>query len=79
MPRQTARLEEWKIMGTRAAGKVFGHPVMPDGKWIATSEIKNLDLVGKTIETKNTLYNLGKPMDDEAELPAVVPTEKDET
>lgn len=41
-------------------GKVYDDVRACDGAGISTSRIVNLDIKNMTIQTKNTLYNLGK-------------------
>lgn len=66
--KQTAKLEKWTIEKRSFSneeyeilrGYVSGHPKLPDGMYVTTSPIEKR--VGeRTIETKNTLYNLGEP------------------
>jgi hypothetical protein len=65
-PKQTARLDGWvtlKLGDTqRFAGIVSGHPTLPDGQEIFTSEVNRIfqeDNVTK-VETRNTIYTLGQ-------------------
>lgn len=64
--KQTARLDGWvtlKLGNTqRFAGIVSGHPKLPDGEEIFTSEVNRIfqeDDVTK-LETRNTVYTLGQ-------------------
>ena len=58
-----ARIENWRIVGpaavARLQGTVYGHPDHPDGTLITTSTIQSLG--DHAVETRNTLYRLGKP------------------
>lgn len=42
-------------------GNCFGHPLLQDGLFIHTSSIVKKDLENKTVETLNTIYELGEP------------------
>lgn len=62
--KQTARLEDWSYVGDRLLGKVFGHPYHTDGIEVQTSTVLSPpDSVkeGGEVETRNTIYTLGKP------------------
>lgn len=62
MEKQKATLENWSIDGVQdiAYGNVFGHPKIPDGTYIRTSLIVDIDRDGENIivETLNTFYTL---------------------
>jgi len=62
-----ARLDGWALINLgpqRYAGIVSGHPKLPDGQQIFTSEVEKI-LPGENgeamrIETRNTIYILGE-------------------
>lgn len=56
---QTARLENWMMVGGRLYGHVYGHPLHEDGTHVITSEVQKT--MGKVAVTRNTVYELGKP------------------
>lgn len=60
---QRAFLQNWYLSLDKnmAWGRVFGHPMFPDGLFVHTSRITSIDTVGtqKTITTLNTIYVLG--------------------
>jgi len=69
------RLENWKIVyrpmsmvGIKiplyACGNVYGNPKFKDGTDILTSKIKEYDEKNKTITTRNSVYQLGEPMQE---------------
>lgn len=63
----TARLENWSVTAcwysapelgrTYLQGTVFGHPKKEDGKVVITSRV--LSVEDKTVQTRNTTYELG--------------------
>lgn len=68
--KQKARLEEWCTTPTfdgklLLRGKVYGHPLLIDGDFIYTTEIVKVHKEKGIVETLNTLYTLGKPLDKE--------------
>lgn len=58
MNKPVARIEDWERVGRRLTGKVYGHPGWPDGELVTTTEVL-VNRVG-SVETRNTLYQLGK-------------------
>ena len=61
-----ARIEQWMLLHGRLFGNVYGHPGIPDGTYVSTSPVRNLHRTkplaeGATVETNNTLYQLGLP------------------
>lgn len=58
-----SRLENWSEYGKCVVGEIFGDNRFPDGSFITTSEVKTLDREAKTLQTRNTLYELGKEME----------------
>jgi hypothetical protein len=58
------RLENWEISkvssGYVAYGFIHDDDRWPDDTWIRTSLLKHLDLSKDTVQTLNTLYQLGK-------------------
>jgi hypothetical protein len=62
------RLENWRIykyVGTKIAeGDIYNDTRWPDGTHIYTSEI--LSVSGDEIQTRNTLYKLGRKMGRES-------------
>lgn len=57
--KQTAKLENWYQIGNSLFGQVYGHPKLPDGTIVQTSEVVHIDYIAKTAETINTEYSLG--------------------
>lgn len=61
-------LSRWVLQETRSAfevhGIVHGHPNLPDGEMIRTSEIRQIDPAKnpKWLRTESRTYRLGKPM-----------------
>ncbi len=60
-------IEDWKIVewiwvdNTEVIiGRCYGHPNIPDGTAIRTSEIVKKDIPNGVIETKNSMYILGR-------------------
>lgn len=70
-PKPTVRIENWFIVAGRIYGKIYGHPLFPDGEEVTTSHLVNKEQIcetGQTVETKNTFYKLGdkrKPTKEE--------------
>jgi len=58
-PKPVVRIEQWFILDNRIIGKVYGHPMGPDGAKIESSNIIKQDLEKKLVETQNTIYMLG--------------------
>jgi len=66
----TPRIEEWAIVGEanpyqapelremRLTGKVYNHPQFGDGEVVTTSPVRAS--AGRTVETYNTTYDLGR-------------------
>lgn len=59
------RLEDWKVrkLGPRLRvlqGTVYGHPVLRDGAYVVTSEVRRLSPKYGWAQTMNTKYYLGK-------------------
>lgn len=61
-------LYRWQLKDTQSGvevhGIVHGHPHLPDGEWIRTSEIVQIDPSSKPmwLRTESRLYHLGKRM-----------------
>jgi hypothetical protein len=61
-------LYRWQLVETRSGvevhGIVHGHPHLPDGEWIRTSDLVQIDPSSKPIwlRTESRLYHLGKRM-----------------
>ncbi len=57
-----AKIEEWRLVTLPSwrflTGKVYGHPIIADGKEIHTGKIISLN--DTEAETLNTVYVLGK-------------------
>ena len=49
--------------GNHLMGKVFGHTILPKGKFIYTSPILRVDFNSGLVETLNTVYKLGEASD----------------
>jgi hypothetical protein len=49
--------------GKRLIGKVVGHTTLPNAEFIYTSPIVSVDVSEGLVETRNTVYQLGKPSD----------------
>jgi hypothetical protein len=49
--------------GNHLMGKVFGHTILPKGKFIYTSPILRVDFNSGLVETLNTVYQLGEASD----------------
>ena len=47
--------------GKRLMGKVIGHRTLSDADYIYTSPIVHVDMDEGRVETRNTVYKLGKP------------------
>lgn len=67
-----ARLENWRFVELQVVGKerrlmgdVYGHPSFDDGASVVVSRIEE-ERIGQ-VQTKNTLYTLGTPMDNPEE------------
>lgn len=65
--KQEARIEDWYfyhsiVYGKRLRGKVYGHPnpAFMDGDEITSSAIERENLENRVVETRNTIYFLGK-------------------
>jgi hypothetical protein len=60
--KQKARLDNWKLIklsGKRLlCGNVIAHPRHPDGTFVYTSELLELDEESGICETMNTIYRL---------------------
>lgn len=57
------KIENWTIMGNTLVGKAYGHPRFEDGTEVRTSSIVEVPMLpeeGDVVETRNTLYELGK-------------------
>jgi hypothetical protein len=57
--RRTGEYQELRP-GNALVGKAFGHPRIQEGTVVFTSPILSFDTETKTVETRNTLYLLGK-------------------
>jgi hypothetical protein len=74
------RIENWAVVQSgdaytapeaqvkQLSGQVFGHPRFEDGKQIVTSAIVTLDLSIRICFTKNSVYRLGVPHPDYAQM-----------
>lgn len=60
------RLENWSVIGKRLIGHVFDDARFSDGDLVYTTEIISINLEQYSAQTKNTLYNLGKPYESDA-------------
>ncbi len=49
--------------GKHLIGKVVGHRTLPNARFIYTSPILSVDVNERRVETRNTVYQLGKPSD----------------
>ena len=49
--------------GKRLIGKVVGHRALPNAEFIYTSPILSVNVNKGRVETRNTVYQLGKPSD----------------
>jgi hypothetical protein len=65
--KQEARMEQWyfyhsTVYGKVLCGKVYGHPnpVFMDGDDVTTTAIIRENLDRNVVETKNTIYLLGR-------------------
>lgn len=62
---QFVLIEDWSIEArgnySNLSGRVFKHQRFDDGTFIDTSSIYLMNLAGKTINTRNSVYVLGKP------------------
>jgi hypothetical protein len=47
--------------GRHLVGKVVGHRTLPDAKFVYTSPILSVNLNEGRVETRNTVYQLGRP------------------
>jgi hypothetical protein len=74
MPKPLVVIEDWAVVksgayiayedlqpGNVLTGKVYGHESMPDAKLVFTSAILSVDKQEGMVETRNTMYRLGKP------------------
>jgi hypothetical protein len=50
--------------GKHLMGKIAGHATLPDAEFIYTSPILSVNVHEGRVETRNTVYQLGKPCDD---------------
>jgi hypothetical protein len=77
MKKPIVTIENWAVVRTGSylayqelepgnilVGRVFGHAKLSDAKSIFTSPIVSVDLDKRQVETKNTIYSLGKPSED---------------
>lgn len=57
------RLENWFIgQDDTLFGEAYNHPNILDGEMVCTSRVVEFDPVAKIARTKNTNYELGKPL-----------------
>lgn len=65
MIKPEVRIENWYVVVKRIHGDAYGHPRFDDGTAVVTSVIENKSKTpykeGDKVETRNTLYTLGKP------------------
>lgn len=64
MSKPEVRIENWYVVVKRIHGDAYGHPRFDDGTAVVTSVIekpKTPYKEGDVVETRNTLYTLGKP------------------
>lgn len=64
MELEQARLEEWDRWtgsdgGVRLIGRVYGHPVLPNGSPLSTTPVVEMD--SELAMTADALYSLGQP------------------
>lgn len=52
------KLENWYKGGKLVWGNIYGNPRFEDGTWVHTSTV--LKVEGRTITTKNSVYELGE-------------------
>ena len=77
MSKPTVFIDDWAVVKSGAyvayeelepghvlTGKVFGHDRLAEGKSIFTSSIVRVDHDHRTVETKNTVYQLGRVSED---------------
>ena len=73
MPKPLMTIENWGVVqsflsqsfeelrpGNRLLGYVLGHASLPNTKPVCTSTIVRVDLSQRLVETRNTVYQLGK-------------------
>lgn len=50
--------------GKHLIGRVIGHASLPNARFVYTSPILSVDADEGRVETRNTVYRLGRPSDD---------------
>lgn len=76
MDKPSAKIENWSVVGSvviggyrelepgqRLTGEVLGHMNLPKGT-IYTSAIVSIDMQNRQVETRNTVYELGRMSED---------------
>lgn len=59
--KQKVRIENWFVgEDDRLIGKVYGHPIFPDGTEVITSRVVTFDRETNKVLTRNTEYELGQ-------------------
>lgn len=77
MQKPLVTIENWAVVQRTAAlsyeelrpgkhlmGKVVGHDYLPDAEFVYTSPILSIDVREGRVETRNTVYQLGRPSDE---------------
>jgi hypothetical protein len=72
MSKPTVFIDDWAVVRSGAyvayeelqVGNVFGHERLPDAKSIFTSPIIRVDVSQGTVETRNTVYQLGEASEE---------------
>jgi hypothetical protein len=65
-----SKIENWKIRekvtgGYGLIGYLYDDDRSPDGTIVITSKLKWINFDDKVAQTKNTLYKLGKPLEED--------------
>ncbi len=76
MQKPLVNIEDWAVVqravalsyeqlqpGKRLIGRVVGHRALPNAEFIYTSPILSVDVNEGRVETRNTVYQLGRPSD----------------
>lgn len=56
--KQKAIIRNWCLVGNTLWGNVYGHPKHPDGEFVHTSQIVEINAFTNRAETRNTVYAL---------------------
>lgn len=71
--KKTAFLDQWGVGPhvNQLNGECWGHPNpgIPNGVFVVTSKIVNLDIKERLCETENTIYKLGERKDPPTFVP----------